>query len=160
MFKEGLEMIKKSFMDEFNELRKELSVVKNELSGVSGGMTDVVEAINYLLTLRRCQQPLALSLAGQRGNAKQCIQEEETKEGDPVMLPHIGGARQWKLVSILVAFPAIGLGMFNAFAGGAHHERPEFIPYEHLRIRTKRFPWGDGQKTLFHNPHLNALPDG
>ncbi|KAK4317745.1 hypothetical protein Pmani_011220 [Petrolisthes manimaculis] len=80
--------------------------------------------------------------------------------GGPEASAHAGGARQWKLVSILVAFPAIGLGMFNAFAGGAHHERPEFIPYEHLRIRTKRFPWGDGQKTLFHNPHLNALPDG
>ncbi|XP_045616564.1 cytochrome c oxidase subunit 6A, mitochondrial [Procambarus clarkii] len=73
---------------------------------------------------------------------------------------HDGGTKQWKMVSLLVALPAIGLCMANAFLGTEHEHRPEFIPYEHLRIRTKRFPWGDGQKSLFHNPHVNALPDG
>ena len=24
----------------------------------------------------------------------------------------------------------------------------------------QRFPWGDGQKSFFHNPEKNALPDG
>lgn len=41
------------------------------------------------------------------------------------------------MVSLLVAMPAIALGMFNAFAGGDHHGRPEFVAYEHLRLRTK-----------------------
>ncbi|XP_072949338.1 cytochrome c oxidase subunit 6A1, mitochondrial-like [Epargyreus clarus] len=75
---------------------------------------------------------------------------------------HGGGHKLWKNLSFFVAFPAVGLGMLNAYLahqeGG--HERPEFIAYDYLRIRTKRFPWGDGQKSLFHNPHVNALPTG
>lgn len=41
-----------------------------------------------------------------------------------------------------------------------HPHLDEFVPYEHLRIRRKAFPWGDGQKTLFHTDEANALPDG
>ncbi|XP_045772577.1 cytochrome c oxidase subunit 6A, mitochondrial-like [Maniola jurtina] len=75
---------------------------------------------------------------------------------------HGGGWKLWKRLSFLVAGPAIGLGMLNAYLAHQEqpHERPEFKPYEYLRIRTKRFPWGDGQKSLFHNPHVNALPSG
>ncbi|CAH2048693.1 unnamed protein product, partial [Iphiclides podalirius] len=75
---------------------------------------------------------------------------------------HGGGYKLWKKLSLFVAFPAIGLGMLNAYLGHQEetHERPPFVPYEYMRIRTKRFPWGDGQKTLFHNPHVNALPSG
>ncbi|MCL4170709.1 UNVERIFIED_CONTAM: hypothetical protein GTU68_065079 [Idotea baltica] len=72
------------------------------------------------------------------------------------------GVKQWKLVSYLVALPGVGLCMLNAYLKEmeATHERPEFVAYEHLRLRTKRFPWGDGKKSLFHNSHVNALPDG
>ncbi|XP_032675951.1 cytochrome c oxidase subunit 6A1, mitochondrial-like [Odontomachus brunneus] len=69
----------------------------------------------------------------------------------------------WKRLSFFVGFPCIGLAMLNSYLNHqAHHHdpRPEFIPYDHLRIRNKPFPWGDGNHSLFHNPKRNPLPDG
>ncbi|KAF7996018.1 hypothetical protein HCN44_009056 [Aphidius gifuensis] len=70
----------------------------------------------------------------------------------------------WQNMLFFVALPATGLALVNAYLKTKEEERtikrPEFKPYDHMRIRTKRFPWGDGNHTLFHNPHRNALPDG
>ncbi|EZA61880.1 hypothetical protein DMN91_005581 [Ooceraea biroi] len=69
----------------------------------------------------------------------------------------------WKRLSLFVGFPAIGLAMVNCYLNHEahkHEERAEFIPYEHMRIRTKPFPWGDGNHTLFHNKKVNPLPTG
>lgn len=73
----------------------------------------------------------------------------------------------WKRISLFVAGPGLVLCTYNAIMKekehAAHikeHGRTEFLPYAHLRIRNKPFPWGDGNHSLIHNPHVNALPEG
>ena len=72
------------------------------------------------------------------------------------------GWKMWRNCFLFVGIPVIVLGHVNAFgmSDGSEHEAPPFVPYDHLRIRTKKFPWGDGNHSLIHNPHVNALPDG
>lgn len=74
-----------------------------------------------------------------------------------------GGYKVWKKLTFLVAMPAVTLCLVNAYLGHVEdHGKPraEFVKYDYLRMRNKRFPWGDGTRTLFHNPEINALPDG
>jgi len=88
--------------------------------------------------------------------------------GDPYHL-HSGPAdcALWKKATFFGALPAILFGHYMAFRpyfapypGEDPHARPEFVPYDYLRVRSKKFPWGDGNHSLFHNDHSNALPDG
>ncbi|XP_029913473.1 cytochrome c oxidase subunit 6A2, mitochondrial [Myripristis murdjan] len=73
-----------------------------------------------------------------------------------------GGAKTWKMLTIVLAVPGVTVCMINAYMKMVAHSHgpPEFVAYPHLRIRTKKFPWGDGNHSLFHNPHTNPLPDG
>lgn len=58
--------------------------------------------------------------------------------------------------------PQGGASMLDVFLKSRHGEedRPEAVDYPHLRIRSKPFPWEDGNHTLVHNPHVNLLPTG
>merc|ERR1712105_114880 len=73
---------------------------------------------------------------------------------------HKGGYKIWKNLFFLAAVPIIIIGNVNAFGLAEEEERQEFVECEHMRIRSKKFPWGDGNHSLFHNKHLNALPNG
>lgn len=70
----------------------------------------------------------------------------------------------WRRIFYFGCCPAIVLAMINTYLEEKehweHYKRPEFKPYEYLRIRTKKYPWGDGNHGLFHNPLVNPLPDG
>ncbi|KAK3749019.1 hypothetical protein RRG08_056926 [Elysia crispata] len=70
-------------------------------------------------------------------------------------------AKVWKNSFFFIGVPAVALVWYNAYyIMPQHPERDEFVPYPHLRIRNKSFPWGDGNHSLFHNKYYNALPEG
>ncbi|CAL7947448.1 unnamed protein product [Xylocopa violacea] len=74
-----------------------------------------------------------------------------------------GAIKLWRNISFGVGFSAIALAMLNVYLRHkeekeAHHERPEFVPLPYLKIMNRRFPWGDGKHSLFHNPKHNYVP--
>merc|ERR1712142_556305 len=80
-----------------------------------------------------------------------------------ITAPHgDSGWKKWRNAFVFIGIPCIILGHVNAFglSDPEEHARPEFIAYDHMRTRNKRFPWGDGNHSLIHNPQKNALPDG
>ena len=93
-----------------------------------------------------------------------------------MLTPTAEASGLWKNLTFFLAFPAIGVVAYTSFSA-PHPQPPAFVPYEHLRIRRKvctaiyitcmhgdaydtlqAFPWG--VESLFHNDHVNPLPDG
>lgn len=79
----------------------------------------------------------------------------------------VGLTSTWRNFSLFVAIPACLFAAYNGFKKEAEHHhhveehgRAPFLAYSHLRIRTKPFPWGDGNHSLIHNPATNPLPEG
>ncbi|EAS35050.1 cytochrome c oxidase subunit VIa [Coccidioides immitis RS] len=69
----------------------------------------------------------------------------------------------WRKLSIYVVIPALILGSINAYnLWNEHWEHWDHMPpleerveYPYQNIRSKNFPWGDGDKTLFWNSNVN-----
>ena len=51
-------------------------------------------------------------------------------------------------------------GTRQAFFIAEHPHAEEFQAFNHLRIRRKSFPWGDGVDSLFHTDKHNVTPEG
>ena len=83
------------------------------------------------------------------------VQAEEAHAGKTYLI--------WRRLSYFVVIPALTWCLYNTYQMEKEHSthpRQGFEPYEHLRIRKKPFPWGDGNHSLFHNSEVNALPEG
>ncbi|KAI9179652.1 Cytochrome c oxidase subunit 6A1, mitochondrial [Blastocladiella emersonii ATCC 22665] len=71
----------------------------------------------------------------------------------------------WIKITWFVGLPALALTTVNAYMLFKEHQEHlkhtelKFTPYPYLHVRAKRFFWGDGTKTAFHNPAVNAMPD-
>lgn len=96
-------------------------------------------------------------------------QQTAKKEGpDPKKKPpkaghKPGGYKLYKYLTAFVCVPlvaVIGLNTYMEHVEEQNLPRQDYIPYEYLCLRNKRYPWGDGTRTLFHNPKKNALKDG
>ncbi|ERF75010.1 hypothetical protein EPUS_08055 [Endocarpon pusillum Z07020] len=69
----------------------------------------------------------------------------------------------WRKLSIYVTTPCLILAGINAWnLWDEHWEHWEHLPpleerieYPYQNVRTKNFPWGDGDKTLFWNDKVN-----
>lgn len=67
--------------------------------------------------------------------------------------------KKYKSIFFFVCVPLILMQAIHALIGHPPHEKGPCRSYEYMRIRSKRFPWGEGMKSFFHNPHINHLPD-
>lgn len=71
-----------------------------------------------------------------------------------------GGYLIYKKLFYYVLTPIIGGMMCWIYFFPSEFDRSwmgRYTPYEHMYRHTKNWPWGNGKKSLFHNPKFNAV---
>ncbi|KAB5547056.1 cytochrome c oxidase-like protein [Coniochaeta sp. 2T2.1] len=74
-----------------------------------------------------------------------------------------GSTDLWRKITLYLCIPALLVAGVNAYNLWTEHwEHWEHLPpleerveYPYQNVRTKNFPWGDGDKTLFWNDKVN-----
>ncbi|GBP73630.1 Cytochrome c oxidase subunit 6A1, mitochondrial [Eumeta japonica] len=66
--------------------------------------------------------------------------------------------KKYKYLTLFLCIPLIFIQAINALTGHSPTHVTSCADYEYMRRRTKKYPWGDGVKTFFHNDHVNMLP--
>ncbi|KAM0733002.1 Cytochrome c oxidase subunit 6A1, mitochondrial [Formica fusca] len=67
----------------------------------------------------------------------------------------------WRMMSLFVALPLVMIMSVITYARQkekAKQPREPFLNLPYMYRRTKPFPWGDGNHSLFHNPVKNPVP--
>ncbi|KAJ2940569.1 hypothetical protein O0L34_g6509 [Tuta absoluta] len=74
------------------------------------------------------------------------------------VLPH-GDHKPFKHLFFFICLPLIFIQIVRSLFGEhSCHDGEPCRKFEYMRRRTKRFPWGSGQESFFHNPCVNPLP--
>jgi len=75
---------------------------------------------------------------------------------------HHTNPKLWERIFYFICLPALVITSINVYLMEQEHKkhphRPDYIPYEYMYVRRRKFPWGDGNHSLFHNPKHNPVP--
>eukprot|EP00999_Lentomonas_sp_LEN2_P000608 NODE_1606_length_796_cov_76.768311_g1557_i0.p1 GENE.NODE_1606_length_796_cov_76.768311_g1557_i0~~NODE_1606_length_796_cov_76.768311_g1557_i0.p1 ORF type:complete len:210 (+),score=28.16 NODE_1606_length_796_cov_76.768311_g1557_i0:116-745(+) len=74
----------------------------------------------------------------------------------------VGTTSLWKNISLFFAVPLCGFLGYKIISDELGHEKHvEHVKYgTYISVRNKEYPWGDGNKTLFFNDHVNENYSG
>merc|ERR1712167_371383 len=87
---------------------------------------------------------------GRSFHATRAAGEKFVIPGDAANIAHAEQATaDWKKYSKMFAAGVAGVAVLEFFVHLSHHHHSETTLYPYRKIRSKPFPWGDGQHSLF-----------